>query len=288
MKTIVRTITIAAVIVVGTAGLWAIDSVNDPDSPIEVRARAELGVVKVLSHTLQFGTGTTNFDYVNQGGQHILFPFQRFVAELTIVDRHSVWLLYQPLTIRTQTRVPVDLAGGITIEDTTFGPGTGLDLKYGFDFWRVSYLYHVVKTERLELGVGLSLQLRNASIAFEALDGSGNTINQNLGPVPVLKLRAEYDFPGALFLGSVVDGFYATSAFLNGADFAFEGSILDASVYAGVEVNPATDLYLNARFLGGTAVGTSSYDRTLWTESTTSYSDNKLATMTVTLGARLK
>jgi hypothetical protein len=270
------------------ASLGAVESFNNPDSLIEVRARAELGVVKVLSHTLQFGVGTTNFNYVTQGGQHILLPFQRLAVELTVAKRHSVWLLYQPLTVRTQTRVPADLAAGITIEDTTFGPGTGLDLKYGFDFWRISYLYHVVKTERLELGVGLSLQLRNASIVFEATDGSAITINQNLGPVPVLKVRAEYSFPGPLFIGSVVDGFYASSAFLNGADFAFEGSILDASLYAGVEVNPATDVYLNVRFLGGTAVGTSSYERTLWTESTTSYSENKLATMTVSLGARLK
>jgi hypothetical protein len=247
----------------------------------------EKGFVKVLYHTLQFGQSTTNFNYITQGGQEILFPFERYSANLELFRRHNVVLLYQPLTIATQTR----LEQTITIDDTTFDTADGyqsLDLKYGFPFWRISYLYSIVKRERGYLDLGLSVQLRNASIVFASSDGTKLTINQNLGIVPILKARGGYTFPRGFFLATEIDGFYASSSFFNGADFEFEGSIVDASVRAGFEVKDYLDIFANLRLLGGTAAGTSQYDKDFWTDGVLKYSDNRLAALTFTLGATLK
>lgn len=254
----------------------------------DVRATAELGTIKVLANRLQFGEEGTPFDYVSQGGQEILFPYKRATAELTFVDRHDVVFLYQPLTVETQTRIPADLGTDVSIDVVDFAPGTALDLKYGFDFWRVSYLFRLVNGGGWNVGLGLSLQLRNASIVFQSTDGEQITVNQNLGPVPIVKARAEYRFDSGFFVGTEVDGFYATSAFINGADFSFEGSILDASIRAGLPIVERADAFVNVRFLGGTAKGTSQYEERFWTEGKERYTENILSTLSLSLGARLR
>lgn len=246
----------------------------------------EVGFTKVLYHTIKIGQSGTDFNYVTQGGQELLFPYTRYQAELTLGARNHVFFLYQPLLLKTQTRVPAGQT--VTIDDVTFGGGINLDLTYSFPFWRFSYLYDIVATPRFTLGVGGSLQLRNASIRFENADGSELTVSQNLGPVPALKLRARYSLPGGVFFEGVADGFYATSAFLNGASFSFEGSILDASLRSGVQLAKGAEAFVNVRFLGGTAKGNSQYAGTYWTDSRSGYTENRLATLAVSLGATIR
>ena len=267
---------------------FTIESFNKDDAFLKIVPNAELGFTKVLYHTLQLGADGYVFDYVNNGGQEILFLFQRYSIDATMADRHTVTLLFQPLTLETQTRVPADVSAGIQIDDVVFPAGTALDLKYGFDFWRLSYLFSFIKTERFDVGAGLSLQLRNASIVFENIDGSGRTVNQNLGPVPIIKLKAQYRAPTGYFVGLEADGFYASSAIFNGADFPFAGWIYDAALRGGTEVNAATDAFLSVRVLGGGAVGTSSYETVFWTKGVEPYTSNNLTALIVSGGIRLK
>jgi hypothetical protein len=256
---------------------------NQPDRGYDLALHFEYGAVKVFVNQVQFGStddGADRFDYVLQGGEEILFPFQRYSADLTLADRHTIVFLYQPLTVVTRSKFRED----VTIDGITFPTGTSMELTYGFPFWRLSYLYDFVASDSLELAAGLSLQLRNASIVFASLDGEALTINQNLGPVPVIKLRGSYRFDGGAFVGAEVDGFYASSAFFNGADFDFEGSVLDASLRGGVELKSGIDAFLNLRFLGGTAKGESTRETTYWTEGIEDYTENYLATTSLTLG----
>ena len=159
---------------------------------------AELGAVKVLSHTYRVGVaGTaTDFDFVAQGGQEILLPFSRLTAGLAIADDHLISLLYQPLSLDTEAvfRTPV------VIDGTTFAAQTPMRLSYGFPFYRLTYQYRFLKDEGSWLAGGAALQLRNASIKFASLDGKQLVVSQNLGLVPALALS------GRLGLGA---GFFA-------------------------------------------------------------------------------
>lgn len=267
---------------------------NHNDGPLQVELVAETGFVKVFYHTIQIGESGTVFDYVKEGGQEILYPFSRLTGELEIAGRHTVILLYQPLRLETQSKFDQD----VTIDGVTFDAGSSVDIIYSFPFYRISYLYDFAQAKNLELAAGLSLQLRNASISFESFDDGATpqneqlVISQNLGPVPIIKLRGEYRFadsaiPGA-FMGLEADGFYASSAFINGASYAFEGSIFDVSLRAGFSPRPGLDLFANVRTLGGGAVGTRGDSREFWTESREGYTDNFLTTMSVTLGARVR
>lgn len=275
---------LTSLIFLSSVSLGALAGLNNPDNPYTLELTYEAGAAKVFQNTLQVGEDSTNFDFVTQGGEEILFPFQRLSGNLSLAERHNVVLLYQPLEIVTNVAFRED----VTIDTVTFDAGESVRLKYGFPFWRVSYLYDFIDNGKLELGAGISLQLRNASIVFEGLNSDKLFTSQNLGPVPAIKLRGTYRFDNGFFAGVEVDGFYATSAFFNGADFEFEGSILDASVRAGLALRDETDAFLNVRFLGGHAEGVSQYEDRYWTESILDYTANYLSSLTLTLGFTLR
>lgn len=267
-------------------------AINLNGGPVRLALQAETGFVNIFLHTISIGSASddppnTTFDYVNEGGQEILFPFSRLTAELS-GGRHHVVFLYQPLEITRSVRFEEQRV----IDDIVFPSDENVDVTYSFPFYRGSYLYDFAPASNLELSAGLSLQLRNATLLFASRDGELLTVSQDLGPVPIVKIRsmwrpAKSRVPG-LFFGLEADGFYASSAFFNGADFEFTGSIFDASVRAGYSPMPGVDVFANVRALGGGASGTRpASDREFWTQSRDGATDNFLVTGAITLGVRL-
>ncbi len=232
------------------------DSLLNADGGPRLGLAVELGAVKALSHRIQFSRGGTVFDYVEDGGQDILFPFARLTADLDLGDRHSLVLLYQPLTLESQVLLEDDLL----VDEALFPAGSGVDLKYGFDFYRASWLYDLQADPSRELALGLSLQLRNADIQFTAADGELRRVNRDLGPVPILKLRTRQPLAGEAWWGLEVDGFYAPVKYLNGSDTDVVGAIADASLRLGVPLERGGEAFVNLRYLGGGAEGTSPRD----------------------------
>jgi len=285
-----RIILMLAVLLAMAAAIPA-QLLNTNDGPLSVSLIAETGAVKVLSHTIQIGSDGDMFDYVTEGGQHILFPFNRLTSELSVKNRHTVIFLYQPFEVATTVRF--DEAR--QFDDVVFDVDEGVNVIYSFPFYRLSYLYDFAKSDNLELAAGASLQLRNASIRFVSVNGDQDdvAVSQNLGPVPIIKIRGEYTFtdsaiPGA-FVALEADGFYASSAFINGAEYEFTGSIFDASLRAGFEPTPGVELFANLRGFGGGGAGTRPpEEREVWSESRDGFTDNFLTTIALTLGARLR
>ena len=193
-------------------------------------------------------------------------------------------------------RSNVKFQDDITVGESYFPAGTPMELTYSFPFYRVSYTYDLLgKHEHAVLGVGLVMQIRNVSIQFKALDrhadgDSGEIqdlyVSNNVGLVPALAIYSEYRFPFGLTLSADIAGSYANSEFFNGADFEFEGSILDASLRMGYELTDNWEIFGTARFFGGTSNGTSQYPVETWTESNDRYSQNNIATVTATVGVR--
>jgi hypothetical protein len=250
--------------------------------PVTVSLEAEAGAVKVLYHTYKSGDAGTTFDFVKNGGQEILSPFSRYTATVGFLERHALRFLYQPLEFATQ----ITARDNFTIDTVIFGTGDVIDIVYSFPFYRLTYLYDLLQGDA-ELSVGAALQLRNASIRFTTVDGLKRAVSQNLGPVPALAVAGRLPFANGTFVAFDATGLYASSAIINGADFEFEGSILDASVRAGATVREGLAAYVNLRFVGGSAAGVSGYDNLYWTQSTGGATANYLATMALTLGATL-
>ena len=230
--------------------------INKPGHPLQFKAFLEMGFVAPLDHRIKFSKSGTYFDYVKEGNQDNLFFFWRVSAEMEIVRHHSIIFLYQPLTIETRAPMRRD----VTVDDLTFPEGTPVDLLYGFDFFRFSYLYDIFKDPGIELSIGLSLQIRNASIAFTSVDGTLHRSRNNIGPVPLLKIRVKYTFKPGVFIGTELDGWWASGKYMSGSSKDFDAAILDASLRVGFDLTEWADVFVNLRYLGGGARGKGSTD----------------------------
>jgi hypothetical protein len=222
---------------------------------LKVFTTGELGMLVPASHTIQFDKAGTVFNYIEDGGQDNAFVFARLQAEIKVQKKHSVIFLYQPLNLDTKVYLNED----VIVDEATFAADTSLDLRYGFDFYRASYLYHSKRNKRGdELSFGGSIQLRNATIDFNSGDGSLRRSNRDLGIVPLFKFRWKKSMADSTWLGAEMDGMYAPVKYINGSDSDVVGAIIDLSLRYGIPLDQHKDLFFNLRWIGGGAEGTSS------------------------------
>ena len=237
---------------------------NSPESFFGFESSIEVGFFGFFFHKIQFDQTGTYFDYVKDGGQNVWFPFRRLSADILLGSRHRIVFLVQPIDIRTEVLVP---AGGLLVDGADFKPSSPIELRYGFDFYRLSYLYDFFKDPKNELAIGASLQIRDAVITFSGVD---KTTDEDLlreegdiGPVPALKFRAKYYLSDHVWLGTEIDGIYAAGRGVTGSTEVstdFVGAIIDASLRAGFTPRPPVDVFLNLRYLAGGAEGTGTDD----------------------------
>jgi hypothetical protein len=256
--------------------------INRPSRPVALKPHAEMGFLGQISHKLQLGEDGTYVDVRKDLGQDTLYFFARLSGDLDIGKRrrHTVSLLWQPLDITSDVVLDRD----IQVEDQTIAADTPLTFRYGFSFWRLSYLFDTLKDDR-EVAVGLGLQIRNANIVYATKDGEVVRGARDVGPVPLLKFRGRGYLAGKFWMGGEIDGFYAPIRYINGANSDVEGAIVDASVRFGLTWKRGIDTFINVRYLGGGAQGTGS------SEKAEAYSDgftrNWLHFMTLSLGVSL-
>jgi hypothetical protein len=230
---------------------------NDSNSSFSFRAIAETGFLGVLDHKVQFSNNGTYFNYKEEGGQDVLFPINRFSIELDFNDRNTLVFLYQPLRLESQVLLENDLI----VDDLTFPASTSIKLLYNFPFYRISYLRELLPTnEKYKFAIGGTLQIRNATISFESSDGTRFRTNRDIGLVPALKVKGTAQLDRKFYLELEADGIYAPVSYLNGSNNEVVGAILDASLRTGVRINTPVSAFLNLRYLGGGAVGTSEED----------------------------
>jgi hypothetical protein len=226
---------------------------NNFDEKFKFSGIAELGFLNVYDHKIQFSNSGTYFDYRQDGGQDVLFPVSRLSLELQ-ADRSTFYLLYQPLRLESQVYLENDLI----VDEAVFSAGSAVKLLYNFPFYRASYTRELFpKSDNFNFALGATIQIRNATISFESLDGSTFRTNRDVGIVPALKLRTNYHFNERLYAELEADGIYAPVSYLNGSDNEVVGAILDASLRTGVKITDQVTGFLNLRYLGGGAVGTS-------------------------------
>ena len=196
---------------------------NREGATLRARFSAELGALVPLVHTIQFDKDGTVFDYVEEGGQSNLFPFTRFQADLDIGDRHTVVLLYQPLDLASTSVIKRD----VSVADVTFPEGTPMAYRYGFSFVRGSWMYDLAEGPRKEAALGVSLQVRNATIDFRSLDGELYTSQRDIGLVGgPLQMHTSASFPASSepvrpSIRSCFAGLSVTNLYASGGGMSF-------------------------------------------------------------------
>jgi hypothetical protein len=246
-----------------------------------IQGGVELGILYPLAHTVQFSKDTTRFDYVESGGQDNLFTFIRLELLKRFEDGDRLRFVFQPLELETQ----VLLQGDINIDGVQFPKNTPVRTLYSFPYYRLSYFWSALETESHSLGLGGGLQIRNARIEFESLDGQVFVSNRDVGPVPLLSLMYHLHLSAGHFFGFEAEGLFAPGKYINGDDDSqVEGAILDSSLRYGWIVGSGQSVSFNVRYLGGGAEGQS--DDT--TPPGDGFSSNWLQFLTLSLRAEAK
>lgn len=253
------------------------------DSKVAIRLNADLGAVLQVSHRLQLDADGTDVRVPSDLGQDILYPFLRFQVDLDlgVNRRHTVALLYQPLDFQSVVAPEEDLVVG----DLTFPAGRALRFRYGFPFYRATWLYDLAPSADRETAIGAGLQIRNANIVYTALDGSQTVSSRNIGPVPLLAFRARHPITDKFWWGGEMQGFYAPISVLNGSTSEVVGAIADGSFKLGLEGPSGADVYVALRYIGGGAVGESNNADPFTGDG---FSRNWIHFAALTLGAQLR
>ena len=140
----------------------------------------EIGALYLFQNEGRYGAAGTKYLAQEVGQQRNLFIAQRLSIEAKIA-RHTIIALWAPLDVTTRVTLPRDLV----FQTTTFGQGTVVDHRYLFDGYRISYLFGLVNVSRFSLGVGASVQIRNASVEFKTVDTSPSvfSVERDIGVV---------------------------------------------------------------------------------------------------------
>lgn len=279
-----QTLALAALLAAATAATPEPEDslINQPGTPYAFRLHAEIGLLAVLDHRYQVGTDGDYVDLVRDAGQDNLFFFVRPQLDLDVGKRrlHTLSFLYQPLDLVSK---PV-LRSDTQVGDVVFGKDTPMRFRYGFGFWRLTWMMDALPAPDKELALGLGLQIRNATIVWESLDGEQAVATRDIGPVPLLALRGRGTLKGPVWMGGEVQGFYAPVRVLNGDESDVIGAIADVSLKVGLALRSGADPFLSIRYLGGGAVGQSSEPDPL----TDGYTRNWLHFLTAAVGVTLR
>jgi hypothetical protein len=240
----------------------------------------ELGYSAVTSHTVQFSKSGTQFNYVKNGGQDILFPFARADVTLRTSDKDRFVFLYQPLELNTRVIVRDELK----VDDVTFASETPVDFKYSFPFYRFSWLRDTWSDESTKIALGGSLQLRNARIEFTSVDGKQHRSNRNVGPVPIFKFQSRTKIEDDVWWGTDIDSIYVPVKYLNGGNSDVVGSFHDIALKLGFPVVSWLDAAFVSRYIGGGAKGTNKTPL----RGSDGFSDNQIHTINFSLALNLK
>jgi hypothetical protein len=148
---------------------------------------------------------------------------------------------------------------------------------------------HSVFSEENSIRGSLNAPARPIRVSAEAEAGALKLLFHQL---QIGEGSYDFDNEGGMRIDDGIDisyDFYASSAFINGADYPFTGWIYDLSLRAGIAPNDFADVFVNLRLLAAGATGTAEGERQFWTQSRAQprFTDNRLGLLTVSLGARL-
>lgn len=243
-----------------------------------VEVQSELGVLGIINHRIMYSRENTNFDYVEEGGQDNLVTFQRHTAEMKMNDGARLRLVFQPLELQSRTSLKRD----IRVDNVSFTAGTPMQFVYSFPYYRGSYLWEAMVTDRFVLHLGLGLQIRNAKTEFVTLDGETLVSNRGVGPVPLLALVLNYRLNQSLALEFEAEGNHASSAILNGDDEdASTGALIDTSLKITSQINDRFRTFASLRYISGGSRGTT---RDRDNPTSDGYSSNWIDLAAVSLG----
>ncbi|WP_141732886.1 hypothetical protein [Oligoflexus tunisiensis] len=243
-----------------------------------VEVQSELGVLGVIHHRIMYSRDQTHFDYVKESGQDNLDTFHRYTAEMRMNDGDRLRFVYQPLELRSRTSLKRD----ILVDEVPFAAGTPMQFVYSFPYYRGTWLWETMVTDRYTLHLGLALQIRNARTEFMTLDGDTLVSNRGLGPVPLLALALNWRLNSTFAFEFEAEGNPASSAIFHGDDQSeTTGALIDTSLKLSSQINPRFRTFASLRYI---SAGSRDRARVQDNPASEGFSGNWMDLAAITLG----
>lgn len=112
--------------------------------------------------------------------------FFRLRLQYSLGERHTVGMLIAPL--RLEAKGEVDRT--VIFQDEEFAANTHLESRYRFDSYRITYRYGFHRGEKIQVGLGLTAKIRDASIGLQGADKKSE--KTNTGFVPLINFMARW------------------------------------------------------------------------------------------------
>ena len=103
--------------------------------------------------------------------------------------QHHLGFLLQPCDLRTTTEAYKELQ----FDSVVFAKDTPMDFRYGFDYYRATYMYDWRASTNEQLSFGMAMQIRNATLDFRSLNGELQNTNRDIGLVPLLAAAGKFE-----------------------------------------------------------------------------------------------
>jgi len=124
--------------------------------------------------------------------------FYRLRASYTIKSRHMLSVLYAPLEVKSEGRVPSD----ISFAGEVFPANSDIKATYKFNSYRLTYRYDFVQKPKFNFGLGFTAKIRDARIALESNGLAAE--KANVGFVPIINFKLFWKFNDNL--GLLIEG----------------------------------------------------------------------------------
>jgi len=112
--------------------------------------------------------------------------FYRIRLGYTINEKHTLLLLYAPLTLNYHG----NFNQSIQFNDRNFSANVPVNVYYKFNSYRFTYRYNFIRQGRWQVGAGLTAKIRDADIRFK--NELYDTHYDNVGFVPIINFYACY------------------------------------------------------------------------------------------------
>lgn len=112
--------------------------------------------------------------------------YSRLQAGYRFGKRSEIVALYAPLNLTYKGSVDQD----VVFQGETYPAGTLINATYKFNSYRATYRYYLLSQENIEIGLGLTIKVRDALIG---LRGVGiESVKTDLGAVPLINFYAHW------------------------------------------------------------------------------------------------
>lgn len=112
----------------------------------------------------------------------LTFFYRLRLSYTTLNEAHTLSVLFAPLTLRYEGTFGQDLQ----FQGSVFEAGIPLAARYQFNSYRLTYRYNFPRTQRFQLGVGVTAKIRDAKVTINGAEKA------NVGFVPLVNFRAEW------------------------------------------------------------------------------------------------